>query len=171
MDRQIIGVLKPTIQKELGWNEIDYSNIVFAFQVAYALGGLLAGRFMDLFGVRLGYALSVIGWSLAAMGHGLARTIFGFGAARFGLGVCEGGNFPAAIKTVSEWFPPRQRALATGIFNSGSNMGALITPLVVPVITARWGWAAAFYCTGSLGLLWVILWGLFYRGVGVSPGK
>src|SRR5205823_2960024 len=116
------------------------------------------------------YAIAVVGWSIAAMGHGLARGVMGFCLARAGLGVAEGGNFPAAIKSVSEWFPKRQRALATGIFNSGSNMGALITPLVVPVITARWGWAAAFYWTGSLGLLWVILWGLIYRAP-AQPAK
>src|SRR4051812_35662608 len=163
MDRQIIGVLKPVMQKELGWNEIDYSNIVFWFQVAYAIGGLFAGRMMDVLGVRIGYAIAVVGWSIAAMGHGLARSVSGFCVARMGLGIAEGGNFPAAIKTVSEWFPKRQRALATGIFNSGSNMGALITPLVVPVITARWGWSAAFYWTGALGLLWVVAWVLLYR--------
>jgi ACS family hexuronate transporter-like MFS transporter len=163
MDRQIIGVLKPVMQKELGWNEIDYSNIVFAFQIAYAIGGLLAGRMMDVLGVRIGYAIAVLGWSIAAMAHGMARSVSGFCLARMGLGLTEGGNFPAAIKTVSEWFPKQQRALATGIFNSGSNMGALITPLVVPVITAKWGWAAAFYWTGSVGLLWVVAWMILYR--------
>jgi ACS family hexuronate transporter-like MFS transporter len=163
MDRQIIGVLKPVMQKELGWNEIDYSNIVFAFQIAYAVGGLLAGRMMDVLGVRIGYAIAVLGWSIAAMAHGMARSVSGFCLARMGLGLTEGGNFPAAIKTVSEWFPKQQRALATGIFNSGSNMGALITPLIVPVITAKWGWAAAFYWTGSVGLLWVVAWMILYR--------
>ncbi len=163
MDRQIIGVLKPTMQRELGWNEIDYSNIVFAFQIAYAGGQFFAGRLMDIFGVRLGYLVSVVAWSLASMGHGLARSVTGFAVARFGLGVAEGGNFPAAIKTVSEWFPRPQRALATGIFNSGSNMGALLTPLIVPVITARWGWPAAFYLTGAIGLLWAIAWIALYR--------
>jgi ACS family hexuronate transporter-like MFS transporter len=163
MDRQIIGVLKPTMQKELGWNEIDYSNIVFAFQIAYAGGQFFVGRMMDVFGVRIGYLVSVVAWSLASMGHGLARSVTGFATARFGLGVAEGGNFPAAIKTVSEWFPKRQRALATGIFNSGSNMGALLTPLIVPVITARWGWPAAFYLTGAIGLIWAVAWLALYR--------
>ncbi|MEA2709660.1 MAG: transporter, family, hexuronate transporter [Phycisphaerales bacterium] len=169
MDRQIIGVLKPTMQKELGWNEIDYSNIVFAFQVAYAGGQLLAGRLMDRFGVRIGYAVAVLGWSLAAMGHGLARSVAGFCAARFALGVTEGGNFPAAIKTVTEWFPKRERALATGIFNAGSNVGAMVTPLVVPLLAARWGWPAAFYFTGAMGLLWIVPWLIWYRRPEAHP--
>ena len=139
MDRQIIGVLKPLLQKEQGWSEIDYSNIVFAFQLAYAIGYLCMGRFMDRVGVRIGLTVAVGLWSLAAMGHGLARSVFGFAFARFGLGLAEGGNFPAAIKTVSEWFPKKERALATGIFNAGSNVGALITPLVVPWITIHLG--------------------------------
>jgi MFS transporter, ACS family, hexuronate transporter len=170
MDRQIIGVLKPTIQKELGWSEIDYSNIVFAFQIAYACGQLVAGRLMDLFGVRFGYAAAVVGWSIAAMAHGAARSVSGFAVARLGLGLAEGGNFPAAIKTVSEWFPKRERALATGIFNAGSNVGAMITPLVVPLLAAKWGWPAAFYFTGAVGLLWVVPWLFLYRSPGVRDG-
>src|SRR5687767_4848864 len=169
MDRQIIGVLKPVMQKDLGWSEIDYSNIVFAFQIAYAGGQFFAGRMMDVFGVRIGYAIAVIGWSLAAMAHGVARSVAGFCAARFALGVTEGGNFPAAIKTISEWFPKRERALATGIFNAGSNVGAMITPLVVPLLAATWGWPAAFYFTGAVGLLWVVPWLVWYRQPETHP--
>jgi MFS transporter, ACS family, hexuronate transporter len=163
MDRQVIGVLKPTMQKDLRWNEMDYANIVFAFQLAYSIGQLFAGRLIDRIGVRIGYAVAVAGWSLASMGHGLARTVTGFQTARAGLGLAEGGNFPAAIKTVSEWFPKRERALATGIFNAGSNVGAMVTPLIVPLITVRWGWQAAFYWTGMMGLLWLIAWLLLYQ--------
>jgi ACS family hexuronate transporter-like MFS transporter len=158
MDRQVIGVLTPTLAQACGWSEIDYSNIVAAFQIAYALGYAGAGRFIDVVGVRWGYGLAVLVWSVAAMAHGLARTVPGFCAARFALGLAEGGNFPAAVKCVSEWFPKRERALATGIFNAGSNVGALITPLVVPWITLTWGWPAAFVVTGSLGFLWLALW-------------
>jgi ACS family hexuronate transporter-like MFS transporter len=134
-DRAVIGVLKPTLQKELHWSEIDFSNVIFWFQVAYAGGYLFGGRLMDWIGVRIGYALAVVFWSAAAMAHALARTVFGFSAARFGLGLAEGGNFPAAIKTVSEWFPRKERALATGILNAGTSVGAIATPLLVPWIT------------------------------------
>src|SRR5215831_3294059 len=132
MDRQVIGILKPTLQEELHWDEIDYSNIVFAFQVAYALGYLLAGRLMDAIGVRVGFSLAVILWSLAAMAHALVRSVAGFSVVRALLGLAEGGNFPGAVKGVSEWFPRKERALATGVFNAGSNVGALLTPLIVP---------------------------------------
>jgi ACS family hexuronate transporter-like MFS transporter len=163
MDRQIIGVLKPSLQRDLGWNEIDYSNIVFFFQLAYALGQVFTGRFMDVVGVRIGYAATVVAWSLASLGHGLARSVIGFSTARLGLGVAESGGFPGAIKTISLWFPKKERALATGIFNAGTNMGALATPLIVPWLATRWGWPAAFYFTGSLGLPWVVLWLLIYH--------
>ena len=163
IDRQIIGVLKPELQKDLGWSEIDYSNVVFAFQTAYALGYLLAGRLMDQIGVRIGYGLAVLLWSADALAHGLVRTVMGFCAARFALGLAEGGNFPAAVKTVSEWFPKHERALATGIFNAGSNVGAVLTPLIVPWITLRYGWPAAFYVTGTLGFFWLIAWLVYYR--------
>jgi ACS family hexuronate transporter-like MFS transporter len=133
IDRPIIGILKPELTRELGWSEIDYGNIVFWFQVAYAAGYLLAGRLMDVVGVRVGYPVAVALWSIAAMAHAAVRTVSGFGFVRFALGLAQGGNFPAAIKTVSEWFPARERALATGIFNSGSNVGALVT------WPARWG--------------------------------
>lgn len=163
VDRQIIGLLKQTLQTEIGWNEIDYSNIIFAFQLAYAVGLLFAGRVMDWLGTRKGYSLSVLFWSLAAMAHALAHSVMGFGAARMALGLGEGGNFPACLKAVAEWFPKKERALATGVFNSGANIGALVTPLVVPWITRRYGWQAAFIVTGALGFLWLVAWWFMYR--------
>lgn len=163
VDRQIIGLLKQTLQTQIGWNEIDYSNIIFAFQLAYAVGLLFAGRVMDWLGTRKGYSLSVLFWSLAAMAHALAHSVMGFGAARMALGLGEGGNFPACLKAVAEWFPKKERALATGIFNSGANIGALVTPLVVPWITHRYGWQAAFIVTGALGFLWLVAWWFMYR--------
>lgn len=163
MDRQIIGILKPHLARELNWSETDYAQIVLAFQVAYAAGYCLAGRVMDLIGLRAGYALAVALWSLAAAAHAFMRTVAGFQAARFALGLAEGGNFPAAVKTVSEWFPRSERALATGIFNAGSNVGALLTPLLVPWLTVWLGWPAAFFITGSLGLLWLVGWLGVYR--------
>jgi ACS family hexuronate transporter-like MFS transporter len=173
MDRQVIGILKPTLQQELGWNEIDYSNIIFSFQMAYALGILISGRLIDRIGVRTGLGLAVFFWSLAAMAHGLMRSVMGFALARFGLGLTEGGNFPAAIKAVSEWYPKKERALATGLFNSGTNVGALLTPLLVPWLTMRFGWPMAFYVTGGLGVFWLVLWFLTYdapeRHPRVSP--
>jgi ACS family hexuronate transporter-like MFS transporter len=163
VDRSVIGVLKPTLQHDLGWNEIDYSNIVFWFQLAYAGGYLFGGRLMDRIGLRLGYALAIAIWSLAAIGHGFALTVKQFSMARFGLGLAEGGNFPAAIKTVSEWFPKKERALATGLFNAGCNVGAILTPLIVPWIAINIGWPAAFFLTGALGLICVVAWMVIYR--------
>jgi len=158
MDRQVLGILAPLLTREFHWSETDYANIIFSFQLAYALGLLVAGAVIDRLGTRVGYALSLIIWSLAAMAHGLARSVFGFSAARFALGVGEAGNFPAAIKTVAEWFPRSERALATGIFNSGSNVGAILAPLTVPWIAMHWGWPWAFYLTGGVGLLWLVFW-------------
>src|SRR5438132_2319145 len=148
MDRQVLGVLKTTLQHDLGWNEIDYSNIVFAFQLAYAIGLLLMGPVIDWVGTKVGYAFALVFWSVAAMAHAFAGSVLGFGVARFGLGLGESGNFPAAIKTTAEWFPRRERALATGIFNSGTNVGAIVAPLVVPPITLFYGWRWAFILTG-----------------------
>ena len=162
-DRQIIGLLKQTLQSQVGWNEIDYSNVIFVFQVAYAVGLLFAGRVIDRLGTRKGFSLAVVLWSLAAMAHALARSVFGFGVARAALGLSEAGNFPACIKAVAEWFPKKERALATGIFNSGTNVGALATPLVVPWITRTYGWQAAFIATGAIGFLWLIVWVVVYR--------
>jgi MFS transporter, ACS family, hexuronate transporter len=163
IDRQVIGILKPTLSQELHWSETNYADIVFMFQLAYAAGYALGGRVMDLIGVRLGYAAAVVFWSLAAMAHSLMRTVAGFQAVRFALGLSEGGNFPAAIKCVSEWFPKSERALATGIFNAGSNVGALVTPLLVPWITVTFGWPTAFLLTGISGFAWLICWLLWYQ--------
>ncbi len=163
VDRQVIGVLKPLLERELGWSEIDYGNLVFSFQAAYALGYAGGGRLLDRLGVRFGYALAVTLWSIAAMAHGLARSVPAFALARAALGLAEGANFPAAVKAVAEWFPRRERALATGIFNAGTNVGALVTPLLAPWLAVAFGWPAAFFVTGALGLLWLLLWRLFYR--------
>src|SRR5438128_3315949 len=181
IDRQVIGILKPTLQAQFGWTEIDYGDIVFAFQLAYAIGLLFAGRVMDLLGIKRGFALALTIWSLAAMtaaavprfgpaaavllgGFGLtySASVAGFIVVRFMLGLGESGNFPAAIKTVAEWFPQRERALATGLFNAGTNIGAVIVPLVVPGLTLAYGWAWAFAGTGLLGFGWLVVWWLFY---------
>jgi ACS family hexuronate transporter-like MFS transporter len=158
IDRQVIGILAPTLQLEIGWTEVEYGYIVTAFQAAYAIGLLVVGRLLDVLGTRIGYALALAFWSVAAMAHALARTPFGFGAARFALGLGESGNFPAAIKTMAEWFPRRERALATGIFNAGTNVGAVIAPLAVPWIAVTYGWRWAFILTGAIGLLWLLFW-------------
>jgi ACS family hexuronate transporter-like MFS transporter len=182
IDRQVIGILKNTLQTEFGWNEIDYSNIVFAFQLAYAIGLVISGRLMDRLGTKIGYAIAVVIWSFAAIAHAEAvvfgpwaagvlalvgfvalPSVAGFIAARFALGLGEAGNFPAAIKAVAEWFPRQERALATGIFNSGTNVGALLTPLMVPWITVTYGWYWAFVVTGTLGFLWLIIWWVMYE--------
>src|SRR5436190_12466602 len=163
MDRQVIAVLKGTLQHELGWTEIDYGNLVFAFQLAYAAGLLFVGRFIDLVGTRIGYALAMVAWSLASMAHGMMSSFNGFLAARFALGFGEAGVFPASVKAIAEWFPKKERALATGIFNAGTNIGAILTPLLVPWITTRWGWRAAFFLVGGLGSVWLILWLAVYR--------
>jgi MFS transporter, ACS family, hexuronate transporter len=163
MDRQLLGVLKPNLKTELGWTDVDYGHIVMWFQAAYAAGYLLAGRLMDRIGVRLGYALAAVLWSLAAMGHSAARTILEFKIARGALGLAEGGNFPAAIRTVSDWFPKKERALATGLFNGGSNIGPIITPVIVPWIMLYWGWRGSFVIIGAFGFVWVALWLATYR--------
>jgi ACS family hexuronate transporter-like MFS transporter len=182
IDRQVIGILKPTLQQQFGWSEIDYADIVFAFQLAYAAGFLIAGRMMDRLGARVGFTIAIVIWSLAAIAHAEAATfgpaaaailslvgltysasVAGFIFARFALGIGEAGNFPAAIKVTAEWFPKRERALATGLFNSGTNVGAIVTPLVVPWITLTWGWYWAFIVTGLIGFLWLAFWLPLYR--------
>jgi MFS transporter, ACS family, hexuronate transporter len=163
MDRQVLGILAPVLQKEIGWNDLQYSYIVTAFQAAYALGLLIMGGLIDRIGLRLGYALAIAIWSLAAMAHSLVRTAFGFGVARFVLGLGESGNFPAALKTTAEWFPKKERALATGFFNSGANVGAIVAPLAVPWITVRYGWPWAFIFTGIFSAAWIIIWLSTYR--------
>jgi MFS transporter, ACS family, hexuronate transporter len=163
VDRQVLSVLAPDLQRIIGWNEIQYSNIVNAFTAAYAIGLLLAGRFIDRTGVRKGYAAAVGVWSIAAAAHSLVHTVLGFGIARVALGLGESGNFPAAIKTVTEWFPKKERALATGLFNSGANIGAMLAPLAVPWLTIRYGWQSAFLATGLISALWIIPWMIMYR--------
>ena len=177
IDRQVIGLLKPTLQQQYGWSEIDYADIVFSFQLAYAIGLLVAGRFIDRVGTRTGFTIAVLVWSIAAMAHaeadaygpaaagvlavvGLvyAPSVAGFIAARFALGIGEAGNFPAAIKVVAEWFPVKERAFATGLFNSGTNIGAVVAPLLVPWITVTYGWYWAFIATGAIGFLWIAVW-------------
>src|SRR5215467_4003638 len=163
IDRQVLGILAPTLQRELGWSETDYGALVSWFTAAYALGFLFAGRLLDKIGTRLGYALSISVWSISAMATSLARTTLQFSLARFSLGLGESGNFPAAIKTIAEWFPSRERALATGIFNAGTNVGAVITPIVVPWIAINLGWRVAFIWTGLLSAIWLLFWLMIYR--------
>jgi ACS family hexuronate transporter-like MFS transporter len=163
IDRQVIGLLKPTLEKEFNWTETDYSNIVMAFSAAYAIGLLGFGRWIDKIGTKVGYAVSVFFWSLAAVGHAFAKSTFGFGMARLGLGLAEAGNFPAAIKSVAEWFPKKERALATGIFNSGANVGAVVAPIMVPAILGAYGWQEAFVITGAIGFIWLFFWWRFYE--------
>lgn len=163
IDRQVIGILAPTLQGELGWSEADYGVIVSYFSFAYGIGLLLMGRLIDRIGVRKGFSFSIVAWSLAAMGHAAASTVTGFSVARAALGLGEAGNFPGAIKAVAEWFPKKERALATGIFNAGSNVGALLAPILVPWITLVWGWRWAFIITGALGFVWLAAWLVLYR--------
>src|SRR6202790_1728701 len=163
MDRQVLGVLKGPLQHEFAWNEVDYGNLVFAFQAAYALGMIFVGRLIDRLGTRIGYAVAMVFWSLASMGHAFAFSLTSFAAARFALGFGEAGVFPASIKCVAEWFPRKERALATGIFNAGTNIGAIVTPLIVPWIAVHLGWRWAFLLTGSLGFAWLVVWLWLYR--------
>ena len=192
LDRQIIAILKSTLQTEFSWTERDYAAIIFTFSLAYAIGLVLAGRVIDGVGVKKGFALAVGLWSLAAMAHGIAGAFpglaiptvlinppsfvlltgaaAGFALARFVLGIGEAGNFPASIKTVAEWFPKKERAFATGIFNSGTNLGALGAPIVVPWITLNWGWEVAFLATGAIGFVWLALWLRYYHSPETHPG-
>ena len=163
VDRQVLGILAPTLSRELRWTETDYAAIVSWFSVAYGLGLLVMGRVMDRIGVRAGLAIAVLVWSLAAMGHALVRTVAGFGVARALLGLGESGNFPAAVKAVAQWFPKSERALATGVFNAGSNVGVVVAALLVPPIALGLGWRWAFLATGALDLIWLALWVALYR--------
>jgi ACS family hexuronate transporter-like MFS transporter len=169
VDRQVLSLLKPALEKDLGWNEATYGWIVFAFQLAYAMMMPLAGRAIDALGTRLGYLISVSVWSLAAAAHALAGGAMSFGTARFALGFGESANFPAALKAVSDWFPRRERALATGIFNSGANIGALTAPLLVPFLAIHFGWRSAFVTTGLCGFLWAAAWFWFFREPAEHP--
>ncbi len=163
IDRQVLGLLKPVISRELGWTEADYGWIISAFQTAYAIVMPIAGRIVDWIGPKRGYAIAIVVWSVAAMSHSLARNAIQFGIARFALGAGESANFPAAIRTIADWFSQEERALATGLFNSGANIGALVAPLTVPWITLKFGWRAAFLFTGGLVILWLILWFTGYK--------
>lgn len=163
IDRQVLGVLAPFLGRTYGWSELDYSYIVDAFQGAYAIGLVFAGAVIDRIGTRLGYALAIAVWSLAAMGHALARSVASFAAARFMLGLGESGNFPAAVKTVAEWFAPSERAFATGLFNAGSNIGAIIAPLAVPLAVSLGGLKAGFLFTGVLSMMWLAAWLAIYH--------
>lgn len=163
IDRQVLGVLAPSLGHALGWTQVDYAHIAAAFQVAYAIGLVFAGTVIDRLGTRIGYALAIAVWGLAAASHSLARTVLEFAAARFALGLGEAGNFPAAVKTVAEWFPQRERAFATGLFNAGSNIGAILAPIAVPVVASLWGLRSGFLLTSALSALWLITWLLYYR--------
>ena len=180
MDRQVLSILKPFLQQPIlhlqplihGWptversislDEIQYGNIVWCFQIAYALGVIFAGRFVDRVGCRKGYPIVTSLWSLSAMGHALVNSVTGFGIARFFLGLGESGNFPAAIKATAEWFPPRERSFATGIFNSGASVGAILAPAIVPWVAFHFGWRYAFLITGLFSLIWIIWWSVKYR--------
>lgn len=163
VDRQMLGLLKPTLSVEFGWTETDYADIVFVFQAAYAVCYLLFGRFIDVIGARWGYAMAFTVWNLAHIAHAAASTLAQFMAARLFLGAGEAGAFPAGLKAVADWFPKKERALAVGLFNAGANIGAIITPLIVPVITITWGWQAAFVITGLLSFVWLAAWLAFYR--------
>jgi ACS family hexuronate transporter-like MFS transporter len=180
MDRQVLSILKPvlanstlhlqpffhgwpTVERSISMNEIQYGNIVWCFQIAYALGVIFAGRLVDRLGCRRGYPIVTAVWSLSAMGHALVTSVAGFGVARFFLGLGESGNFPAAIKATAEWFPPKERSLATGIFNSGAGVGAILAPFIVPWVALHFGWRAAFLVTGVFSASWIVWWSIRYR--------
>ena len=167
MDRQVLGLLKPDLSRTFGWTEMDYGRMAITFQFTYAIGQMLAGPFIDWLGTKCAYALSVVVWSFAAMSHSLARSVSGFCAARFALGLGESANFPAAIRTVTEWFPPNERSVATGVFNTGSNIGAMLAPMIVPFIVLGLGWKGAFVALGLADLVWLIFWVGLYD----SPGQ
>jgi ACS family hexuronate transporter-like MFS transporter len=168
-DRQVFSILAPKLQETIGWNEVQYGYIVLAFHTAYAMGLVGVGRLMDQLGTRRGFSLAISFWSLAAMAHALARSAWGFGVARFALALGESGNFPGAVKTVAEWFPRKERALATGIFNSGSNIGAIAAPILVPLIAVNLGWQWAFILSGAVGFVWLAFWLLLYHPPAEHP--
>jgi len=163
IDRQIIGILKPYISGEVGWSESDYGYIVSAFQIAYAIGLISTGKILDKLGTRAGYLWAVIIWSTAEMAHAVVRSVRGFAIARFVLGIGQAANFPAAVKTVAEWFPKKERAFAQGLFNAGTNFGAFLAPIIVSAITVAMGWKWAFIITGALGFVWIVFWLIFYE--------
>jgi ACS family hexuronate transporter-like MFS transporter len=163
LDRQIIGLLKPLLEKEFSWTETDFARIVMAFTAAYAIGLLISGGIIDKVGTKIGYAVAIVVWSVAGMFHALARSVVGFSVARVGLGIGEAGNFPAAVKAVAEWFPTKERGLATGIFNSGTAVGVVLALLIVPWILVHYGWQEVFWITGALGFVWLLFWLVFYE--------
>ncbi len=169
LDRQVTGILGPTLQAEFGWSETQYADITSYWTMAYAIGFLFMGRFIDKVGVRLGFAVAVVAWSIAGAAHGAVYSVFGFALARFMLGLGESGNFPAAIKATAQWFPKHERAFATGIFNAGSNIGAIVAAILVPWITLTWGWREAFVVTGAIGLVWLAFWWPVYRNPDEHP--
>ena len=163
LDRAVISLLKSNLTKDFNWNDGDYANIEIAFKIAYSVGLLYAGRLIDRLGTKMGYFFSTLLWSASAVCHAFVGSTFGFGVVRSALGLSEAGNFPSAIKTVAEWFPKKERALATGVFNSGANIGAIVAPLTVPFIAVAWGWRWAFVLTGSIGVIWLVLWLIYYE--------
>lgn len=163
LDRQVLGLLKPTLEADFGWSESDFSHIVMAFQTAYAISLIGFGAIIDKIGTKIGYVISVVVWSIAAMLHAVATGTFSFGLMRAILGLGEAGNFPVAIKATAEWFPKKERALATGIFNSGANIGAVVAPIMVPWILGAYGWQEAFLITGAIGFVWLIFWWFYYE--------
>lgn len=162
LDRQLIGLLKPTLEAEFNWSETDFAHIVMAFTAAYAVGLLFFGRLIDRVGTKIGYSISVFVWSGAGMLHALSTSVFGFAAARIGLGLGEAGNFPAGVKAIAEWFPKKERGIATGIFNAGTSIGVVMALFIVPYILSIYGWKEVFWITGALGMVWLIFWLIFY---------
>src|SRR3954469_19242706 len=162
LDRQIIGLLKPILEKEFNWTETDFAHIVMAFTASYAIGLISLGWVIDKIGTKLGYAITIVFWSIAGMLHALAKSAFGFGVARVALGLGEAGNYPAAMKTVAEWFPDKERAVATGIFNMGTSVGVVAALLIAPFILQHYGWQEVFLITGALGFIWLVFWWRFY---------
>lgn len=163
IDRQVFSILAPNLQRDIGWSELDYSRIVIAFQLAYAVSYALSGNFLDRVGTKLGYSIAYVWWSLAEMAHALARTAFGFGVARCFLGIGEAANFPAGMKAIAEWFPENETGMATGFFNSAPTLGGIAAPIIVPLVSAKYGWRGAFVLTGALGLVWLLVWVALYR--------
>ena len=162
IDRQIIGLLKPTLEKEFKWTESDYADLVFWFQVMYAVGYVLSGRFVDKVGAKIGYGFAVLFWSIAALAHAFMRSTFGFTIARSALGFAESGNFPAAMKSITEWFPVKERSFASGLMISGTTIGPILAPGIVLWLANRYSWQISFLITGALGLIWVVAWFLMY---------
>ncbi|WP_226636527.1 MFS transporter [Novosphingobium profundi] len=163
VDRQMIGVLKPTLEAEFNWSESDFAGIIFWFQLAYAIGYLSFGKVVDALGARLGYTIAIVIWTISHVAHGFASGVTSFAAARFGLGIGESGNFPAGIRAVTDWFPQKERAFAIGLFNAGANVGAILTPLIVPLLVLWFDWRMAFFVTGLFGVAWLAAWWAVYR--------